>query len=184
MQIHLSTPVAEYLSVIATCLFKWWGNIKYHTFSAETDSNYQQMAAVGDWEQKSPPGRRACADLQRLTRHRPGYIRWAYLLIPLPTFHIVLTFLRHTFKHLILDSLRGVRRFNCVLGSLSHPLEEGSTVRRILSVSENAQNTTCKWIHVNSKVHLERLPFYTPSRQIIKNMEIKRFEAGSWGINF
>ena len=36
MQIHLSTPVAKYLSVIATCLFKWWGNIKYHTFSAET----------------------------------------------------------------------------------------------------------------------------------------------------
>lgn len=36
MQIHLSTPVAKYLSVIAACLFKWWGNIKYHTFSAET----------------------------------------------------------------------------------------------------------------------------------------------------
>lgn len=36
MQIHLSTPVAQYLSVIAACLFKWWGNIKYHTFSAET----------------------------------------------------------------------------------------------------------------------------------------------------
>ena len=36
MQIHLSTPVAKYFSVIAACLFKWWGNIKYHTFSAET----------------------------------------------------------------------------------------------------------------------------------------------------
>lgn len=36
MQIHLSTPVAKCRSVIAACLFKWWGNIKYHTFSAET----------------------------------------------------------------------------------------------------------------------------------------------------
>jgi len=31
-----STPVVKYLAVIIAYLFKWWGNIKYHKFSAET----------------------------------------------------------------------------------------------------------------------------------------------------
>lgn len=35
--VHISsTPVVKYLIVIRAYLFKWWGNIKYHRFSAET----------------------------------------------------------------------------------------------------------------------------------------------------
>lgn len=35
--VHISsTPVVKYLMVIRAYLFKWWGNIKYHRFSAET----------------------------------------------------------------------------------------------------------------------------------------------------
>lgn len=34
---HISSPpVVKYLVVIRAYLFKWWGNIKYHRFSAET----------------------------------------------------------------------------------------------------------------------------------------------------
>lgn len=35
--LHISsTPVVKYLAVIRAYLFKWWGNIEYHKFSAET----------------------------------------------------------------------------------------------------------------------------------------------------
>lgn len=35
--VHISsTRVVKYLVVIRAYLFKWWGNIKYHRFSAET----------------------------------------------------------------------------------------------------------------------------------------------------